>query len=151
MATKTFAKVLVPLDAEPIETQVLSVPTTLTLGSGWLWQLGERLAKQYGCCAFRDQTSLFKPEPLDLSVYETSYCTQHVNPTFDKVGEVARCGPGYGSLHSPNIRTDLCFYISQLDTGPTCGIAYSAPIWVVSQKAVDQALHHPEALDTSLP
>ena len=69
---------------------------------------------------------------------------------FHSMGEEAHCGPGYGSLHSPNIRTDLCIDISQL-ANPTCGVEYDAPIWVVSQEGVDKDLHHPAALDTSLP
>jgi hypothetical protein len=83
-------------------------------------------------------------------VYETSYCSQYANPTFHSMGEEAHCGPGYGSSKSPNIHTDLCVFISQL-VNPTCSISYDAPIWVVSQKALDIKLNHPVALDISLP
>jgi hypothetical protein len=150
LKTSAFAKVLAPGDANYFESQVLDGGKLFTLGSGWLWELAEQLAKEYGCCAYRTQTSLFKPEPLDLSVYETSYCSQYSNQEFHSMGEEAHCGPGYGSLHSPNITTDLCISISQLGK-PTCGIQYDAPIWVVSQEGVDKDLHHPAALDTSLP
>ncbi len=149
LKTSEFAKVFGPGDAVYMESQVLNVGKVFTLSSGWLWQLAQKLAKEYPFHTFHTVTDV-KPEPLDLSVYETSYCSQYVNPTFHSLGEEAHCGPGYGSVHSPNIRTDLCIYITQLGS-PTCGIQYDAPIWVVSQKGLDEHLHHAGALDTSLP
>jgi hypothetical protein len=139
-----YSKVLGPGDAKNFESTVLEPywhyrgsPTGVTQTKGWLWDLAEPWAEKYGNL-YSTQINLIKPEPLDLSVYETSYCMGG-----------AHCGPGYGSLHSPDIRTDLCIFINQL--GPYCGIYYNAPIWVVSQEGVDKDLHHPEALDTSLP
>ncbi len=143
-----FAKVLAPGDAVYFEGLVLYGGKVFSLPSGWLWELGEQLAKRYP--GQFDTVTGVKPEPLDLSVYETSYCYQYTNKVLHSVGEEALCGPGYGSLHSPNIRTDLCVYISQLGK-PTCGITYDAPIWVVSQEGLDKKLGHPEALDTRLP
>jgi hypothetical protein len=89
---------------------------------------------------------------VDLSVYEASYCSQHDNPTSSAIGYEAACGPGYGSMptQSPNVRTDLCIYISQLGK-PTCGISYDPPNWVVSQEGLDKFLGHPKASNTSLP
>jgi hypothetical protein len=147
-ATSAFAKALSPGDAVYMDDQVLDVGTTLTLPRGWLWQLGEQLAEKYP--GQFDTVAGVKPEPLDLSVYETSYCSQYVKPAFHSLGKEAQCGPGYGSASSPNIHTDLCIFISQL-VNPTCGIPYDAPVWVVGQEAVDKKLHHPDALDTSLP
>ena len=144
-----FAKVLPPGDAVGIEARVLTGGKVFTLPSGWLWELAKQLAEEYPYHTYHTLTDV-KPEPLDLSVYETSYCSQYTNQEFHSLGEEAHCGPGYGSLHSPNIHTDLCIYISQL-LSSTCGTQYDAPIWVVSQEGVDKDLHHPEALDTSLP
>jgi hypothetical protein len=144
-----FAKVLPPFASAEIEGEVLSGGKVITHPSGWLWELGKQLAEEYPYHTFHTLTDL-KPEPLDLSVYETSYCSQYANQQFHSVGEEAHCGPGYGSLHSPNMHTDFCIDIVQLVV-PICGGQYDAPIWVVSQEGVDKKLHHPGALDTSLP
>ena len=134
-----FAKVLAPGDAVYFEDLVLLGGKVLTLPSGWLWELAEQLAKEYPYHTFHTLTDV-KPEPLSLSVYEVSYCKQD-----------AVCGPGYSALHSPDLRPDLCVYISQLDADLTCGIYYDAPIWVVSQEGLDKDLHKQPALDTSPP
>jgi hypothetical protein len=150
--TSAFAKVLAPGDTAYFDQLVLNGGKLLTLTSGWLWDLGKYLAEKYSKYAEWPPSGLkgIEPQPLDLSVYETSYCSQYANPTFHSMGEEAHCGPGYGSLHSANIRTDLCVLISQL-VSPTCSISYDAPIWVVSQEGLDKKLNHPEALLTSLP
>ena len=135
-----------------IEDLVLNGSKFFTLPSGWLWDLGKYVAQKYSKYGEWPPAGLkgVGPQPLDLSVYETSYCNQYANPTFHSLGKEADCGPGYGALHGPDIRTDLCVLISQL-VSPTCGISYEAPIWVVSQEGLDKQLHHPDALDTSLP
>jgi hypothetical protein len=147
-----FAKKLTPFDAVFFLDQVLDVGTELTLPTGLLWQLAERLYAEYPDSKYPEWPPFtskgIKPEPVDVSVYETSYCSEHTN----SLGYEAACGPGYGPMptQSPNIRTDLCVYISQLGKA-TCGISYDPPIWVVSQEGVDKDLGHPKALDTSLP
>jgi hypothetical protein len=147
----SFAKVVTPVVAAVFENRVLSLGKVVTLGSGWLWRLGEQLAEKYPHLGGRADvdTRTVKPEPIDLSVYETSYCRQYVTAV-TIIGEEARCGPGYGSYDSPNVQTDLCFYIRQLGK-PMCGIYYTAPIWVASQEGVDNYLGHRKAMDTSLP
>ncbi|MGO9660785.1 MAG: DUF642 domain-containing protein [Acidimicrobiales bacterium] len=134
--SSAFKKKLGWFDEVYFRERVLKSGTVLTYSSGWLWELAKQWSEKYGNGAWRTG-GLFKPEPINLSVYETSYC---------QVG--AHCGPGYGSLHSPDIRTDLCIYISQLGS-PTCGIYYDAPIWVASQMGVDEKLNQ-HNLDTSL-
>ena len=155
---RTFSKVG-PLDDVCFAALVLRVGKFDSQGcswpifnhpEGWLWELAKQWTDEYSNYTEwppRAPVGLVtlkpvKPEPIDLSMYETSYC----------VGG-AHCGPGYGSLHSPDIRTDLCIYIAQLgSTGSTtCGIYYNAPIWVASQEGVDTKLGHPKALGTSLP
>ena len=149
-----FLKVLAPGDAEEFDALVLRAGNSFSDPAGWLWQLAEGISEEYPGSKYVEWPPAglkgVKPEPLDLSVYETSYCRQYTNVEFHSVGKEADCGPGYGSSSSPNIRTDLCIYISQL-VSATCGIHYDAPIWAVSQEGVDQYLHHPEALDKSLP
>jgi len=143
-----FAKVLFPGDAVYFEDLVLDGGKGFSLPFGWLWQLGQRLAEEYSKYnEWPPRTAVglvtlkgVKPEPLSLSVYEVSYC---------KHG--ADCGPGYSPLHSPDMRPDLCVYISQLDAGLTCGIYYDAPIWAVSQEELDKDLHQQPAFDPSMP
>jgi hypothetical protein len=124
--------------SESLAAQGLSV-----FPSGWLWDLAQQWADKYPYSKYPNwpptKLSGVKPEPVDLSVFETSYCRGG-----------GKCGPGYSALHSPDIRTDLCIHIKQLASA-TCGIPYEAPIWVVSQEKVDGYLGHPDALDTSLP
>jgi hypothetical protein len=150
--TSAFWKVLAPGDTAYFDLLVLNGGKTFTFSSGWLWDLGKYLAEKYRKYSEWPPSGLkgVDPLPLDLSVYETSYCKQYVSPEFHGMGEEAHCGPGYGSSRSPNMRTDLCVLISQL-VSPTCGISYDAPIWVVSQKGLDKKLDHPKALVTSLP
>jgi hypothetical protein len=111
--------------------------------SGWLWELAKYLAEQYP----QHNVTGVSPEHLDLSVYEMSYCNQG-----------AECGPGYQT--SRGIQTKLCFFLTASSPGGQwehfdCqGVdnnEYDAPIWVVSQEALDTHLGRPDALNTSLP
>ena len=88
----------------------------------------------------RNESNPVKPEPIDLSMYETSYCV------------------GWGALwarlrlfaqprHSHRL-VHLHRPIGISTGSTTCGIYYNAPIWVASQEGVDTKLGHPKALDT---
>ena len=150
------AKVLGSSDAVYFEGMVLNGGKVFTYPSGWLWELAKQLAEEYPYHTYHTLTDV-KPAPLDLSVYETSYCSQYTQMVPGLGGEAvqqkspqqANCGFGY--LSARNIRTDLCFIINSNSLTPHCGIQYDAPVWVVSQEAVDNHLNHPDALRTSLP
>ena len=151
-----FAKVVGSSDAVYFEGMVLHGGTLFTYPSGWLSELGKQLAAKYPYHTFHTLTDV-KPEPLDLSVYETSYCSQSTQmvpglggvAVYQKSPQQATCGFGYSSAR--NIRTDLCFILNSNSLEPHCGIQYDAPIWVVSQEGVDKHLNHPGALNTKLP
>jgi hypothetical protein len=129
------ATTLGPASTATFDTKVLGgAASVYTYPSGVLWDIAKYLVTKY-----KGGNPTVGSEPVELSLYETSYCKQQSD-----------CGPGY--VDRDGIQTDLCFVGDFWGVnGVDCGNPYNAPIWVVSQKVLDRHLKHPDALDISLP